>query len=42
MARNEFRKDEFMEFIKEWTDIVELLKRSRVDLSKIKLISEVN
>lgn len=42
MARSEFSKAELIRFIKEWAEIVELLKRSQLDLSKIKLISEVN
>lgn len=42
MARSEFKKAEALKFIKEWAEIVELLKRSHIDLSKIKLISEVN
>ena len=42
MARSEFNKADLIRFIKEWAEIVELLKRSHIDLSKIKLIAEVN
>lgn len=37
MSASEFNKYEKLTFKTEWTKIINLLKRSRVDLSKIKL-----
>ena len=42
MNKHVFRnKEERIYFVKEWSKIVRLLKKSCIDLSKIKLIEEV-
>lgn len=42
MNRFHFKKDEIALFINEWDKAIKALKRSRYDLSKIKLTVEVN
>lgn len=37
MAEKEYSADYIINFTKEWYEVVELLKKSKVDLSKIKI-----